>query len=153
MAFDPQSGRREMALRIFCVRPPQPQKAGAEFGLQAKDHRLTAGSLQPDGSLLFETRAQVRPHPENGLVDFAGPFIHGRLGQRFLYLSLRSDPALPGVYERRMKVPLPSIAWEPLHRASQEGCSLSGAVQGTGKDGGLNCGSVRLLGGGWSVEG
>ena len=147
-------------LRVICQKPPQPEKYGAEFGLQdnstTDDWLIHAGQTRPNGDIHFECECRVRPRPGTGSPNFLGQFVHGPAAQRFLYLSWRPKDWRPGqpcpsplVWVRRIKVHLSSITWEQIDKILLSGGILEAAVPGTGPGGGPNCASVPLVGGGW----
>jgi hypothetical protein len=150
-------------LRVVCKAPPDPVQHGANFGLQDKSAaahwKLQAGIRKGNGDFVFDCEARVRPHPRTGEPNFLGDFVHGLPDERFLYLSWRPkdcQPLQPAMgfssWTRRMKIHLSGITWQQIEEATQAGGVLEASVQGTGKDGGPNCASVPLLGGGWTVR-
>ena len=153
---------QHIRLRVICRKPLQPQRYGAEFGLQDNsttvDWVIHAGQSQPNGDVHFECECRVRPHQRTGLPNFLGPFVHGVASQRFLYLSWRPvgwRPSQPGppcpAWLRRMKVHLRSISWKQIEELTRGGV-LEAVVPGTGRDGGPSCASVPLVDGGWTVR-
>jgi hypothetical protein len=153
----------KVRLRVICLKPPLPEKYGAEFGLQdnstTKDWVLHSGQRQANGDVHFECECRVRPDRRTNSPSFLGPFVHGSTAERFLYLSWRPKDWRPDVpeprsltYLRRMKVHLSGITWEQLERAQSTGGLLEATVQGRGRDGGPNCASVELFDGGWAVR-
>lgn len=154
---------RPVRLRIVCKAPPDPDHHGAIFGLQDNSSTaqwsLHAGSRKPNGDFVFDCEARVRPKARTGDPNFLGDFVHGKPDERFLYLSWRPKDCLPVPpamgsprWQRRMKIHLSTITRELLEEAMQSGGVLEATVEGTGKDGGPNCASVPLLGGGWTVR-
>ena len=150
-------------LRVVCKAPPDPDEHGANFGLQdnsnAAHWTLQAGIKKANGDFLFECNARVRPSARTGDPKFLGDFVHGKPDERFLYLSWRPkdyQPLQPAMgfssWTRRMKIHLSGITWQQIEEATQAGGVLEASVQGTCKDGGPNCASVPLLGGGWTVR-
>jgi len=157
-----ETSERIIRLRIDCQAPPDPDRHGAIFGLQ--DNSTTAnwvlhlGKRKPNGDLIFECEARVRPNARTGEPNFLGDFVHGTPEKRFLYLSWRPKDWHPGQpespcprWQRRMKVHLSTITWKWIEEATRSGGVLEAMVEGTGKDGGPNCASVKLLGDGWMV--
>jgi len=128
-------------------------------------HRIVRDSTQvvrdngyhPEQS--FECEARVRPNARTGEPNFLGNFVNGLPDERFLYLSWRPKdyrPVQPAMgsasWTRRMKIHLSGITWQQIEEATQAGRVLEVSIQGTGKDGGPNCASVPLMGGGWTVR-
>lgn len=152
-----------VALRVVCKAPPDPDRHGAEFGLQ-DNSTTTAWVLHPgkrrsNSDFVFECRVRVRRNARTGEPNFLGDFVHGSADKRFLYLSWRAKecglgkPKSPSsCWQRRMKIHLSTINWELIDQAMQSGGVLEAAVEGTGKDGGPNCASVALLDSGWTAR-
>lgn len=118
-----------LQLRLICMDPPLTTKTpdGAEFGLQDKREIVRHGELQPDGSLLFACAVQVPPRQGDAPPDFAGPFVHGRRGDRFLYLSLRGND---GRWVKRLKIPLSGIPWAEIGKTQLQGGGVTATVSG-----------------------
>ena len=150
-------------LRVICLSPPPPQRHGAEFGLQdnstTADWVIHAGKVRPNGDICFECECRVRANARTRTPNFLGLFAHGGTAQRFLYLSWRPTAWRPGqpdppcpAWLRRIKVHLSSITWSQIDQAVRSDGVLEAMVQGTGRDRGLSCGSVPLVGKGWTVR-
>jgi hypothetical protein len=152
-------------LRVVCKAPPKPEDYDAEFGLQdnssTTDWRLHPGAVQANGDHHFEFGLRVRRNPATGSPNFLGDFVHGGAAQRFVYLSWRArhcravppDAAPAGaVWQRRMKIHLATITWPQVEEVVERQGVLEVAVDGTARDGGPNCASVKLLGNGWTVR-
>ena len=146
-------------LRVLCVRPPDPRSVHAEFGIQKGEPGpgpqtwvMEPGHRGKNGVVVFECQVNARRSARTKAPNLLGPCVYGPPGGRFLYLSWRQK--LPdGAHScRRLKVELSSIAWGQIERASRPGKVLEAAVPGTARDGGLACGTVELLGGGWAVR-
>lgn len=101
----------------------------------------------------------VDEHPANGAdvrwllgarlapgLDLRGPYVHGRKGERFLYLSWARAPN--GMF-RRAKLMLDAVPREMLIEADQSG--LVGRVGLTMPDGSPLCAAVRPPVISWSV--
>ena len=159
----PAKIENRVLIGVTCKAPPDPDRYGATFGLQ--DNSTTAnwvlhsGKRKPNGDLHFECEVRVRPSARTGEPNFLGDFVHGPSEKRFLYLSWRpkdcrlSQPEPPSpCWQRRMKIHLSTITWELIEEAIRLGGVLEATVEGTGKDGGPNCASVKLLGDGWTVR-
>lgn len=149
-------------LRVICRKPPSPEAHGATFGLQdnstTAEWVIHAGRTDERGDIRFECECRVRPHPRTGAPVFLGPFTHGDAATRFLYLSWRPARWRPGhptppapAWLRRIKVSLASIDWKQVDAALAGSGVLEATVMGTGRDGGPNCATVPLVGGGWKV--
>lgn len=133
-----------LRVALTCADPPEAVEPQATFGLQDKGQQVHAGEPQPDGALRFTCELSVRRHPQTGAPDFAGPFVHGKLGERFLYLSLMN--LRTGTWVRRMKVLLTGIGWDLIEAAAAPGATLAARVEG------MRSTRAQLLGDGWRIE-
>jgi hypothetical protein len=140
-----ESAQHILPLRVVCLNPPPVELQGVspQFGLQDKSQTLHSGVLQPDGSMVYACQATVRPRLGNSPPDFAGPFIHGAKGDRFLYISLRNPD---GGWKRRLKVTLAPITWAQIGMvANGAGAGMMATIDGRG------AARVALIGGGWAL--
>lgn len=96
-----------VALRLIYVGGPPVHWTGGPgcFGMQDREGRLTPPMPLPTGEACFDFAADVHLG-SGGLVDFAGSFVHGPRGGRFIYLAWRNQD---GPYAQRFKLPLESI--------------------------------------------
>jgi len=90
---------------------------------------------------------------KDGGIDFRGPFVQGKRGNRFLYLSWGTVDS-EGRFEmfRRAKLMLGAIAGEIISAAGDPGSRLVGRLNLTGGDGGPLCAAVRPPFISWSIE-
>lgn len=116
-----------LKLQIHCVNPPVAEWQGrpTEFGLQDKTGALQPGKPETDGAQVFDCEVQIKLD-KDGLPDFAGRQVHGRAGERFLYLSLRSAGDENGQWIRRIKVMLTDITTTQL----ETGDPLTATIDG-----------------------
>lgn len=129
-------------MRVICTNPP----AGA-FGLQDKKQDILRG-IPLDAARLAFSFELTACKTEDGLPDFAGPFVHGRPAQRFLYLTTKARLTQDEwQIVRRIKVPLRSIQWAQVEAVlgDPDRC-LEAQVSGR------STGTVPLLGDGWTVR-
>ncbi|MFO1460521.1 MAG: DUF5990 family protein [Verrucomicrobiota bacterium] len=89
----------------------------------------------------------------DGSLDFAGPAVHGRRGERFFYLSWSGERQGHRVAFRRIKLHLRDLPASVVDRARNEGGLAEACVHAVAKDGGPACASVPLLGGWIFAEG
>jgi hypothetical protein len=137
----------DLTLRIICLDPPDlSEDPRVGFGLQDKSQQLTPGQSRPDGSLAFTATLKVKGTPGSQSPDFAGPYVHGTVQQRFLYLSLGTQQGSVWQWTRRIKVPLSGITWAHIEEAGSKGGILEGTIDGT------KSATVPLLGEGWIVQ-
>src|SRR5262245_39137079 len=113
-------------LRVTCLKPPNPDLFGAEFGLQDNsttlDWIIHPGEMQGNGDMRFECECRVRAGSKG--VNFHGEFVHGPPTKRFLYLSWKPKGWRPGQREpafpcwvRRMKIHLNTITATQIEEA------------------------------------
>jgi len=125
-------------------------RTGIRVELQTKDGHEPG---QPAGhnTLAFATEIVVKPGA-GGAVDFSGPAVHGKRGERFFYLSWSGEKSGKRDMFRRIKIHLRDVSPTQLALASRNGGVLVARVHAVACDGGPACASVPLLGGSWSVE-
>jgi hypothetical protein len=139
----------EPTLRIILEKPP----AGVDFGVQkgkgnAYDTVQTQRSKGDD--LRFEFTVRVKT--DAGAPNFLGPFVHGPTGERFIYIDIGACAAQTNTpWSRRLKIPLKGITSDDIDAVlNDEDSLLETRIQGTGKDGGPTCGTVKPFAG-WNV--
>ena len=125
---------RELALRIILQKPP----AGVDFGLQkgrgsgyeaVQKQRSSGGDLKFDFAVTLKAGKEVLP-------DFAGPFVQGPSGERFVYLDIGTCAGQENTpWSRRLKIPLSGITWDQVNSRA----TLIALIPGTGTDGGPSC--------------
>jgi Family of unknown function (DUF5990) len=95
----------------------------------------------------------VDPAVRDGAIDFRGPFVQGRRGDRFLYLSWGSVDE-NGRFEmfRRAKLMLDAVSPDLVHAADEPGHRLVGTLGLTHGDGMPRCAAVRPPDIAWTVE-
>jgi hypothetical protein len=117
--------------------------------LQTKDSH-EAGVPAGKDALAWTTEIVVKTGLD-GALDFAGPAVHGKRGERFFYLSWSSEKAIHRERFRRMKIHLRDLTAGQFTLAAKTGRTLVAHVHAVAKDGGPACASVPLLGGEWKV--
>lgn len=137
----------------FCIILQAPV-AGVHFALQkGSGHNYEIIQIQQatGSDLVFTFPAKIKTG-KDGQPDFAGPFVQGPAGERFVYIDIgvmAGQPASP--WSRRLKVPLRGITGEMVQQVTAgSGLILETRVPGTGKDGTPNCATVKPFGG-WQV--
>ncbi|CAA9547736.1 MAG: hypothetical protein AVDCRST_MAG87-614 [uncultured Thermomicrobiales bacterium] len=104
------------------------RQGGLHLGLQRGSEVIdpvpaTAGSVH------FALTVEVTPIGDGGAFDARGPYVHGRRGDRFLYLSwgeLDRDGAFGMVM--RTKIKLEPIEPDLVVRALESGAALRGTL-------------------------
>jgi hypothetical protein len=139
----------EATLRIILEAPP----AGVDFGLQeghgnAYQTVQTQRSKTSDLTFTFTARAKQNT---SGEPVFLGPFTQGPADKRFVYLDIGTYAGQQGTeWSRRLKIPLRGISWKMVEQASGPSRLLEARVQGTGRDGGPTCGTIKPFNG-WKL--
>lgn len=143
---------QELTLRIILFNPPQ----GVAFGLQ-KGSGSTYETLQKQMSatneLVFECPVIARGDEQNdSLPRLTGPFVKGAAPNKFIYLDIGTYAGQKdSPWSRRLKIPLSGITWDVLKLLdSDPKARLGTRVEGTGRDGGPTCATVKPFGG-WQV--
>ena len=93
----------------------------------------------PHASWEFE----VAGREVDGLLDVGGPYVHGRPGARFLYLSWGTVDGETFTMFRRAKLLFGDIPTELLRAAYEGAGPLVGRLGLTDADGGPRCARVR----------
>jgi Family of unknown function (DUF5990) len=90
---------------------------------------------------------------KDGKVDFRGPYVHGKRGDRFLYLSWGTIDE-DGGFEmfRRAKLMLSAVDGAVIRAANRAGHRLVGTLGLTGGDGGPRCAAVRPPAIAWTAD-
>lgn len=124
-----------VALRIVLEQPP----AGVDFGLQeghGNDYTVISKQRSKGGDLEFEFTLTAKTSRNDDLPNFAGPFVQGPAGERFVYINIGTNAGQTDTpWSRRLKIPLGGISWDMV----SSGKVLVAHVPGTGKDGGPSC--------------
>ncbi len=133
----------EIPIRIILERPP----AGVDFDLQkgrGKAYETIQKQRSDNNDLNFECRISVK-ESATAAPDFSGPFVHGPLHERFIYINIGTCAGqVDSVWSRRLKVPLRDISSKTIKSVlSDASLVLATKVPGTGKDGSPNCATVK----------
>lgn len=110
-------------------------------GLQrrAEVEQLISGDAS---QAVWEVDIDVIGHGDE--IDFRGPFVQGRKGDRFLYLSWGTvDKGDRFQMFRRAKLMLEPVDRDIVRRADRPAARLVGRLNLTGGDGGPLCAAVR----------
>jgi hypothetical protein len=136
----------EVTLRILLERPT----TGVDFGLQ-KGHGSSYEIVQKQRSkgkdLEFEFNVTVKPGATEPV--FAGPFVQGPSGEKFVYIGIGTYAGqIDTIWSRRLKIPLNLITWKMI----KAGRVLVAQIPGTDKNGEPSCASVwrREVGPSWN---
>ena len=129
---------------VWCSDP-----GALSLGLQRARDQIVQGTLT-EGGVQFDAEVNVKVG-RDGEPDFTGPLVHGRRGERFLYLSWgRVTTTSDHDMFRRLKLYLspvsrrdwssPGISWEQVER----GARVRASVSGQGPDGTPHCGTAPV---------
>ena len=124
-----------VTLRIVLEKPT----AGVDFGLQkghGSAYEVVSKQRSKGGDLEFEITVTAKTGCNDDLPNFAGPFVQGPAGERFVYIDIGTYASQTNTcWSRRLKIPLSGITWDML----RSGKVLVAHIPGTGKDGGPSC--------------
>lgn len=140
----------EVRLRIVLLQPP----AGVEFALQkgrGSGYEMAQKQRSGGKDLRFEFTVSAKPGRAAAGPAFAGPFVQGPAGDRFVYLDIGTYAGQSGTpWSRRLKVPLSGITWEMV----RSGKTLEARVPGAAQDGGPSCAYEwrKRVGPGWGWQ-
>ena len=90
----------------------------------------------------FVAEVRVKDQPE-GSLDFAGPYIHGKLGERFIYLTW--GDTTHGRFEmfRRAKIQLNQVPDAKVRKHLKSGRPIVAELRLTDAKGGPLCATVK----------
>jgi hypothetical protein len=140
----------EIRLRVILKSPPP----GVDFGLQSgqgNPYEVVGKQRSGKGDLKFELKVGVKERVgRSAEVDFTGPFVQGKAGERFFYIDIGTYAGqADSEYGRRLKISLRGIS--KLQVAKAKGKTFETAIAGTGKDGGPACATPKDFAG-WKVK-
>ncbi|GAA1620134.1 DUF5990 family protein [Actinoplanes couchii] len=95
---------------------------------------------------------EVDSREVDGWIDVGGPWVHGRPGARFLYLSWGSTGTGEFAGFRRAKLMFGDIPGDVLRAAAADAGTLVGRLGLTGPDGGPRCARVKPPDITWTLE-
>lgn len=139
----------ELTLRIVLENPPP----GVDFGIQ-KGSGNNYETVQTQRSIAKDLNFEfnVRVKNKDSVPVFLGPFVHGTPKERFIYIDIGTAAGqLDSAWSRRLKIPLKEITPGILQQALLNSLAVFEArVQGTGKDAGPTCGTIKPFNG-WKL--
>jgi len=140
----------ELRLRIVLTDPP----AGVDYALQSgsgSKYESVGKQVSGPGDLIFNLSVKLKSD-KDAKIDFAGPFVQGGKGERFIYIGIGTYAGNAGsVWARRLKVPLRNISSGTVSKIlAHRELILETCVPGTGSDGGPSCATVKPFAG-WHV--
>jgi hypothetical protein len=140
-----------ISLRIILMEPP----SGVDFGVQegkGNEYKTIAVQRSKAGNLTLECTINVKGSRSDGPPNFCGPISQGPPTGRFIYIDIgKSAGQFDSCWQRRIKIPLETIAWEMIDSVLEKPKRLLQAtIPGTAKDGGPSCATVKPIDG-WKV--
>ena len=137
-----------LRLRINVINSP----AGVTLRMQRGRHELVEPSRETTTVVTFDFEVRVGSRA-GGLPNFLGEFTQGPPAARFVYVNSGHMAGQMGTcWSRRAKIPLAAITKAQIEQAIKTDGVLVADYEGTGRDGGPTCASVRLDGDGWRIE-
>jgi hypothetical protein len=142
---------RDIVVRIVLISPP----VGVDYGIQrGKGSDYETLYLQrptnPRAQIVFDVPITVT-ETEGGL-NFSGPFVQGKTGDRFLYVDIGKYAGQRNTtWARRMKVPLGNITLALVEQASKSGKAIETRIPGTAKDGSPTAASTAKIQSAWAL--
>jgi hypothetical protein len=116
------------------------RRSNVQVGMQLKAE--VVGRFPADAeSAIWEFEVDSREI--DGLLDVGGPYVHGRPGARFLYLSWGAVDGDEFAMFRRAKLMFGDVPTELLRSAHDGGRVLVGRLRLTDSKGGPRCARVR----------
>lgn len=145
---------KKLILRIILSNPT----VGVVFGLQQgsgsqyetiQKQKCTSQELIFSCPVIFIGDENKDPQPKP-----SGPFVQGSAPNKFIYIDIGTCAGQTDTpWSRRLKIPLSGITWYLLHQlAANPTLVLGTQVEGTGRDGGPNCATVKPFPG-WQLMG
>jgi hypothetical protein len=138
--------RATVGLRIVGHRLPGLRWAGYEsihLGVQRQRGGEPVDLVPGDAEeAVFDLSVDVVSDAQGN--DLRGPFVHGRRGERFVYLSwVEARPGGDPEMFRRAKLHLSALTQQDLARAAATGATIEATLNLTDTDGGPLCASVH----------
>jgi hypothetical protein len=122
-----KSPESELTLLLRCRNLPGTEcvgKTGVRLGVQKGDD-VIEDVLADREKVTFSIPLRVIKNTQTGQTDFRGPFVHGKVGERFLYLCWGERPGQTWEGFRRAKLPLRYLSQELLEKALHTGTPIS----------------------------
>jgi hypothetical protein len=137
-----------LRLRINVIDSP----AGVTLRMQRGRDGLVEPSTMTKSVVTFDFDVRVGSRA-GSLPNFLGEFTQGPPAARFVYVNSGRMAGPHGTsWSRRAKIPLTGITQAQIEKAIETNGVLVADYEGTGRDGGPTCASVRLDGDGWRIE-
>lgn len=144
--------KQEIIFRIILLKPTK----GVVFGLQKGSgsmYETVQKQKCATDELVFECPILVQgDEQKDSLPRLTGPFVQGALPNKFIYIDIGTSAGqMDSPWTRRLKIPLSGITWDFVTQLTSNPTAVPGTrVEGTGRDGGPNCATVKPFDG-WHV--
>lgn len=139
----------QVAVTIIAADPPSRTGHGVLFGLQTKSD--ADDPVPADSTTEFHTEIEIRDSDDH--IDFAGPHVNGRRGDRFIYLAWGlPDQTMPFVMFARAKIRLETIPRDLLDHAIEQGRRLVAELQATNAQGQPASGTIKPPDIRWTID-
>ncbi len=137
--------------RIILQKPPVDLDFGLQKGAAAK-HQMVQVQKSGGDDLVFVFTAEVKgDRQKTNQPDFGGPFVQGKLSERFVYINCGTASEQERWWTSRLKVPLTGVTWADIDQLQKSSSTiLETTVPGTAKNGGPTMATVKPFDG-WSV--
>lgn len=129
--------KHEIPIRIRVNQPPPGIVTRVQRG---KDELLPASTVE-DGSMTFDFPITV--DMTESVPNFLGKYAQGPKTERFVYVNSGSYAGAHSVSGRRAKISLMTITRKQIEQVINGGGILFTEYNGTGRDGGPTCASVK----------
>ena len=154
MAVKPTAAKRPLRIRIEGTNLPGrtfAEHTDVHVGVQCRSDPV---DLTPADAAeaTFEFGIEILPS-DDGAWDFRGPHVHGKRGERFLYLTW-GDRSPNGEFTmfRRAKLHLSCLDTPLITAAAEPGHRLTARLALTDGKGGPRCASIRPPAISWTAE-
>src|SRR5687767_14618429 len=144
--------QRTITIRIHCYALPGASfagRTGARLGVQKGKDVIDA--VPGDASKVsFTLSFRVEKHPQTGRPNFLGPYAHGPVHERFIYLCWGEckDDHWEGF--GRVKIHLNHFDWPLIESVIQQGIAIEAKVRMTDQKGAPRYASIKGDGIEWS---
>jgi hypothetical protein len=141
-----------MRIRIEATDLPGRGGADGEVSVGVQCRQDVVSRVAGDAPVaVWELEATSRRAPD-GSIDLTGPYVHGRRGDRFLYLSWGRRTGDDITMFRRAKLMLTAVPRDVLEAADRPGMALLARLGLTAPDGTPRCAAVRPPDVSWSAS-
>ena len=127
-----------LTIRLRCRHLPGirfEERSGVRLGVQRGQEVVDDVAAEADQEVVFDLPVPVALSPRTGTTDFKGPFVHGKLGARFLYLCWGERQGEGWEGFRRAKVPLGNLSPVLLDQAARAGAVIETTLDMTDRRG------------------